>query len=150
MPAWVLDQVGTILASNPEGAGLLPGIEDWPPARRNIIRYAFTHAYARTALVSWLQVAEACVADPRSGPGDDNLVADLCATSDEFAALWQRCDVRANRGGARTFYHPSVGRFELTTEILTDSDGLRFVAFQAPPGSPGHQAAVLLSLAISA
>jgi transcriptional regulator with XRE-family HTH domain len=149
-PAWVLDRIGTVLATNAEGARLVPGIEDWPPARRNITRYVFTHPNARTVFVSWDRVAEACVADLRSGPGDDGLIAELSAASDEFAALWRRYDVRANRGGERAFYDPAVGHFELTTQILTGTDGLRFVAFQAAPGSPGHEAVVLLSLAVSA
>jgi transcriptional regulator with XRE-family HTH domain len=146
-PAWILDRTGTVLATNPEGARLLPGIEDWPAARRNITRYVFTHPYARTVFVSWDQVAEACVADLRSNPSDDELVTELSAASDEFTTLWRRYDVRTNRGGARIFYDPTVGRFELTTEILTGTDGLRFVAFQAAPGTSGHRALVLLSLA---
>jgi hypothetical protein len=52
------------------------------------------------------------------------------------------------KGGAlRTFHHPEVGRFELTSEILTAVDGQRFVTFQAQPGSADHDAVTLLSFA---
>jgi hypothetical protein len=67
-------------------------------------------------------------------------VAQLCAESAEFAALWRRYDVRVKSGARRAFDHPEAGRFELTSEILTAPDGQRFVAFQ--PGTDGDTAAI--------
>jgi hypothetical protein len=61
--------------------------------------------------------------------------------------LWQHYDVRVKSGSQRTFHHPAVGRFELTSEILTAVDGQRFVAFQARPGSADHDAITLLAMA---
>ena len=46
-PAYVLGPTSDILAANPEGGHLLAGIDDWPPARRNVVRYVFTHPSAR-------------------------------------------------------------------------------------------------------
>jgi hypothetical protein len=43
-----------------------------------------------------------------------------------------------------------VGRFELTSEILTAVDGQRFVAFQAAPDSSDHDAITLLAMATGA
>jgi transcriptional regulator with XRE-family HTH domain len=153
-PAYVLDPTSNILAANPEGSQLMAGIDAWPQARRNLIRYVFTHPAARHVFVSWRRMAEDCVAHLRTvGAGDPGspelaaLVTELSAASAEFTALWQHYDVRVKSGARRTFQHPAVGRFELTSEILTAVGGQRFVAFQARPGSADHDAMTLLAMA---
>jgi len=137
----------------PGGQQLLAGIDAWPASRRNIIRYVFTHPAAREVFLSWPRIAEDCVADLRAAAAADPgsaelraLVTELSAVSAEFADLWRRQDVRVNNGAHRRFHHPAVGRFELTTEILTAVDGQRFVAFQATPGSADHDAITLLAM----
>jgi transcriptional regulator with XRE-family HTH domain len=153
-PAYVLDPTSNILAANPEGSQLLAGIGTWPQEQRNIIRYVFAHPAARDVFVSWRRMAEDCVAHLRtvaaadpSSPDLAALVTELSATSAEFAELWQQYDVRTKSGSRRTFHHPAVGRFELTSEILTTVDGQRFVTFQARPGSADHDAMTLLAMA---
>jgi transcriptional regulator with XRE-family HTH domain len=153
-PAYVLDPTSNILAANPEGGQLMAGIDTWPPVRRNVVRYVFTHPAARTVFVSWQRMAEDCVAHLRTvaatDPGSPELAAlvtELSATSPEFAQLWQHYDVRVKSGSRRTFQHPAVGQFELTSEILTAVDGQRFVAFQAAPGSTDHDAITLFAMA---
>jgi transcriptional regulator with XRE-family HTH domain len=155
-PAYVLDPISNILAANPEGSHLMAGIDAWPRARRNVIRYVFTHPAAREVFVSWRRMAEDCVAHLRTvaaaDPGSpelEELVTELSAVSAEFAQLWQHYDVRVKSGSQRTFHHPAVGRFELTSEILTAIDGQRFVAFQARPGTADHDAITLLAMATS-
>lgn len=137
-PAYVLSPTSDLLAANAEGLRLLVGIDDWPPARRNLVRYVFLHPAARRVFASWQRMAEDCVAHLRTveaaDPGSPTLaatVAELCAESAEFALLWRRYDVRVKSGARRAFDHPEAGRFELTSEILTAADGQRFVAFQA-------------------
>lgn len=156
-PAYVIDPTGTILDANPEGSALLTGLDAWPAPQRNLTRYAFTHPAARDVFVSWPRIAEDCVADLRTAAAADpgsaeigTLVTELSAASADFAEMWRHYDVGANRGGCRTFQHPAVGRFELTTEILTATGGQRFVAFQATPGSPHHDAITLLAMAADA
>jgi hypothetical protein len=153
-PAYVLDPVSNVLAANPEGNQLMAGIDAWPPLQRNLIRYVFTHPTARHVFMSWQRMAEDCVAHLRSvaaaHPGSPDLAAlvtELSAVSVEFAELWQHYDVRVKSGARRTFHHPAVGRFELTSEILTAVDGQRFVAFQARPDSADHDAITLLAMA---
>jgi transcriptional regulator with XRE-family HTH domain len=153
-PAYVLDPTSNVLATNPEGSQLMAGIDAWPPARRNVVRYVFTHPAAREVFVSWRRMAEDCVAHLRtvaaSDPGSPELAAlvtELCAASAEFEQLWQHYDVRVKSGSRRTFHHPAVGRFELTSEILTAVDGQRFVAFQATPVSTDYDAITLLAMA---
>ncbi|MBF6170612.1 MmyB family transcriptional regulator [Nocardia blacklockiae] len=151
-PAFVLDQVSDLLAANPEGLRLLDGITDWEPRRRNLIRYVFTHPSARTVFEDWPGMARDCVAhlrtvqgaDPGS-PGLAALTAELCAASADFDDLWAHYEVRTKRGSRRVFRHRAVGRFALTSEILTARDGQRFVAFQAAPG-PDRDAVALLGL----
>ena len=153
-PAYVLDPISNILAANPEGVQLLAGIESWPPAQRNVVRYVFTHPGATDVFVSWRRMAEDCVAHLRTveaaDPGSVELAAlvgELSAASAEFVRLWRHYDVRVKSGSRRTFHHPAVGQFELTSEILTAADGQRFVAFQAKPGSTDHDALTLLAMA---
>src|SRR5205085_809261 len=95
-PAYILDPLSTILGYNAEGAGLMAGLVGWPVARRNLIRYVFTHPEARDVLLSWPEITADCVADLRTVAGADpasphlaTLVADLCADSAEFARLWR-------------------------------------------------------------
>ena len=46
-PAYVLTRTSDLLAANPEALALFPGLADWPPERRNTIRYTFFHPAAR-------------------------------------------------------------------------------------------------------
>src|ERR1700754_2656111 len=46
-PAYVVTRTYDILAANPGGARLHPGLLDWPPRQRNTIRYTFLHPEAR-------------------------------------------------------------------------------------------------------
>jgi hypothetical protein len=56
-PAFILGVTDDLLASNPEGLGLLAGIDQWPPQRRNTIRYIFLHPAARSLFVPWEHAA---------------------------------------------------------------------------------------------
>lgn len=152
-PAYVLSPTSDLLAANAEGLRLLTGIGDWPPGRRNLVRYVFTHPAARRVFASWQRMAEDCVAHLRTveaaDPGSPALaamVAELCDESAEFALLWRRYDVRVKSGARRAFAHPEAGRFELTSEILTAADGQRFVAFQAGTDATARAAVARLAL----
>ncbi|MFE3256574.1 helix-turn-helix transcriptional regulator [Nocardia sp. NPDC059091] len=152
-PAFVLDQVSNLLAANPEGLRLLSGVGDWEPADRNLIRYVFTHPEARFVFEDWEGMAMDCVAHLRTVQGNDPgslalgaLTTELCAASAEFERLWAHYDVRTKRGARRVFRHAGLGRFALTSEILSAPDGQRFVAFQAAPASPDSDALTLLGL----
>jgi transcriptional regulator with XRE-family HTH domain len=147
-PAYVLSSGSDILAENPEGLALLPGLAGWPRARRNIVRYVFLHPAARDVIVSWRRMAEDCVAHLRTVPDGETraIVAELRAASPDFAQLWRDYDVRTKSGARRAFQHPGVGRVELVSEVLSVADGQRLVVFQAAPGTPDHDALTLLTL----
>jgi transcriptional regulator with XRE-family HTH domain len=154
-PGFVLSQASDLLAANPEGLALLTGIDDWPPQRRNLVRYVFRHPDARALFDPWRAMAQDCVAHLRTVEGRDpaepglpELVAELRADSTDFDRLWRHYDVRIKSGSRRVFAHPTVGRMELTSEILTAPDGQRFVVFAPEPASPAQDAVTLLSLTV--
>jgi transcriptional regulator with XRE-family HTH domain len=155
-PAFVLGHLNDILAANPEGFALLPGIGGWPPERRNFIRYVFLHPAARDVFVEWGRVARNTVAHLRAvsaaGPAAADLTAlvtELSVGSTAFAELWKTYDVRVKTGSEVRFRHGAVGEFSLRSEILGPGlDGQRFVIYQAEPGSRDHDALVLLAMTI--
>ena len=153
-PAFVLSPTCDVLAANPEGLTLLAGIEDWPPRRRNTIRYLFLHPAARDLFVPWEKAARTSVAHLRTVAAADpdsadlaSIVAELTAGSEDFAGLWRRYDVNVKRGTEKTFRHPSVGELTLESEVLhLARGGQRLVVYQAPPGSRDHDALALLTM----
>lgn len=151
-PAYVLDEINDLLAANPEGLALMPGLDDWPPGQRNTIRYTFLHPAARTVFADWDRVAANSLAHLRTAElaAPDRtaaLVAGLSEASAEFAALWHRHDVRTKRGGATDFHHPVIGRVTLANEVLSPAgESQRLLVYQAPPGTPEHDALILLAM----
>jgi transcriptional regulator with XRE-family HTH domain len=155
-PAYVLTRTSDLLAANPEALTLFAGLADWPPERRNTIRYTFFHPAATELFADWDHVAETTAAHLRSlaagTPGDPDvfaLIAELLHASPEFARLWQRHDVRQRRGEAKPFRHPRAGEFTLTNEVFYLADGQRMSIYQAEPGSRDHDALTLLSMIAS-
>jgi transcriptional regulator with XRE-family HTH domain len=155
-PAYVLTRTSDLLAANPEALTLFAGLADWPPERRNTIRYTFFHPAARELFADWDHSAETTAAHLRSlaadtpdDPDVSALITELLDGSPEFARLWQRHDVRHRRGEAKPFRHPRVGEFTLTNEVLYLADGQRMTVYQAEPGSRDHDALTLLSMIAS-
>ena len=155
-PAYVLTRTSDLLAANAEATALFVGLADWPPERRNTIRYTFFHPAARKLFADWDHSAETTTAHLRSlaagSPGDPDvsaLIAELRDGSPEFARLWQRHDVRQRRGEPKRFRHPQVGEFILTYEVLYLTDGQRMSVYQAEPGSRHQDALTLLSMTAS-
>ncbi|WP_040838198.1 helix-turn-helix domain-containing protein [Nocardia brevicatena] len=151
-PAYVLNDVNDVLAANPEGFALMPGLDDWPAAARNTIRYTFLHPTAKMLFADWDRVARNTVAhlrsvEPASAQPVAELVDELSAASSEFAALWRRHEVWVKRGGETAFRHPFIGQVTLANEILHHtSDEQRMLLYQAPPGTAEHDALTLLSM----
>ncbi|MFG7946829.1 helix-turn-helix domain-containing protein [Streptomyces cacaoi] len=154
-PAYVVSRTNDILASNRPGLRLLPGIEEWPAERRNVTRYMFLHPGSRELYVDWEETAEHGVAHLRAAAGADPEQPDLAALVDEllrespdFARFWGRYEVRARGGGVKHYRHPEVGRMTLDYEVLavSRSDGQRLVSYQAPRGTPDHDAMLLLGM----
>ncbi len=152
-PAYVLTRTSDVLAANPESLALFVGLTDWPPERRNTIRYTYLHPAARHLFAAWNRSAETTAAHLRSlaadSPNDPDvaaLIAELLEGSPEFARIWQLHDVRQRRGEAKSFRHPEIGDFTLTYEVLYLTDGQRMTVYQAKPGTRDHDALALLSM----
>ncbi|MGO4427183.1 transcriptional regulator, partial [Streptomyces sp. MCAF7] len=77
-----------------------------------------------------------------------DLVAELLNKSAEFTDLRERYDVRWHTHGSKTFHHPKVG--DLTPGYqsmqLEGTQGQRFIAYYAEPGTPDHDRLVLLDM----
>ncbi|XVS67538.1 helix-turn-helix transcriptional regulator [Actinosynnema sp. CA-299493] len=153
-PAYVLNRCNDMLAANAAGLALLAGLDSWPPARRNTIRYIFLHPTARTLFVDWDTIARNAVAHLHAMegvlPGDPALkalVEELSAKSEQFSSLWHQHDVRSLSTGRKVLDHPGVGRMTLTYEVLDVlTDHQRVVVYQAPAGTVDHDSMMLLNL----
>ncbi|MEU6389148.1 helix-turn-helix transcriptional regulator [Streptomyces sp. NPDC046939] len=153
MPAYVVSRHSHMLAANPAGRRLLPGMWDLPPEERNVARYLFLHPAGRSLYVPWEETVAKSVAHLRAVGGADpddpklvRLVGELLLKSPEFARMWDRYDVCERSGGVKTFDHPKAGRMTLTYEImqLARTGGQRLVVYQAPTGSPDEEALLKL------
>jgi transcriptional regulator with XRE-family HTH domain len=155
-PAYVLNQISDVLATNPEALALFHGLGAWPPPRRNTARYTFLHPAARELFADWAHSAattaanlHAVAAHHPDAPGLTELVDELTEHSPDFANLWQRYDLRRRQGESKTFRHPQVGTITLTYEVLHLSDSRRISIYQAAPGSTDHDALELLAMLAS-
>ncbi|MGW1617550.1 helix-turn-helix transcriptional regulator [Streptomyces sp. NPDC002172] len=154
-PAYVLSRTLDILAANPGGLHLYAGIENWPAKQRNLARYYFLHPAAREVFPEWETRIRGCVARLRALAGTDpdapdlaQLVGELLLKSADFARLWERYDVRPHRPGTKRFHHPQVGDVTLGYQAmqLEGTPGHRLVAYYADPGTPDHDAMLLLDM----
>ncbi len=124
-PAYVISRSMDILAWNPGGLALYPGLDDWPVKQRNLARYLFLHPSARTLFTHWERQITGCVARLRVNAGTapdapdlTNLVGELLLKSPDFAGLWERYEVTGRKPAHKTFLHPQVGTLTLTSQSL--------------------------------
>jgi len=145
-----------LLAANPAGFSLLPGLAEWPARQRNTIRYTFLHPAARALWPDWEQKARGCVAHLHAAAGADPdapdlaaIIGELIVKSPDFSRLWDRYEIRRMGDGEKLFRHPVVGTMTLAHESLelTRTDGQRLVVYMAAPGTPDYDAVVLLDMA---
>ncbi|MDQ1018601.1 helix-turn-helix domain-containing protein [Streptomyces afghaniensis] len=153
LPAYVVSRYNRVLAANPPGRRLMPGLWDWPEDQRNLTRYLFLHPVGRTLYEPWEETVALSVAHLRAVAGADAddpeltaLVGELVLKSAKFAQLWERYDVCERGGGQKCFQHPKVGAMTLTYEVmrLARTGGQRMVVYQAAPGTPDETAMLRL------
>jgi transcriptional regulator with XRE-family HTH domain len=154
-PAYIISRSMDLLAWNPGGLALYAGLDDWPAKHRNLARYLFLHPTAHTLFPDWDNQVRACVSRLRAvagttpdAPDLTNLVGELLLKSPDFAKLWERYDVTGRKPAHKTFHHPHVGTITLAAQSmhLEDTPGQRLGVYVAEPGSPDHDALLLLDL----
>ncbi|MEV0780809.1 helix-turn-helix transcriptional regulator [Streptomyces sp. NPDC050428] len=155
-PAYVVSRSMDVLAHNPGGLALYPGLADWPATQRNLGRYLFLHPAAREIFPDWDNQIRHCVSRLRALAGTDpdapdltQLVGELLLKSPDFAKLWDRYDVTGRKITTKTFQHPQVGKITLDFQgmALEGTPGHRLGVYTAQPGSPDHDAMLLLDMA---
>lgn len=154
-PAYVIGRSMDLLAWNPGGLALFAGLADWPATQRNIARYLFLHPTAPILFPDWDYQVRGCVARLRAQSGIDpdapdltNLVGELLLKSPDFVKLWERYDVISRKKIQKTFHHPEVGVLTLSGQsmYLEETPGQRLGVYTAEPGTPDHDAMLLLNL----
>ncbi|GAA1372714.1 helix-turn-helix transcriptional regulator [Streptomyces beijiangensis] len=149
-PAQVMSDWGEVLAMNAMAMALSG--ENGPG--RNIIRAYFTDPAARAIAPvedqegharSHVAQLRAVLAARPQDPGPVGLVAELCATSEEFAALWEEHEVAVRRSAVKRFIHPVVGLLELDCEVLAVAErGQNLIVHSARPGTQTYERLQLL------
>ncbi|WP_103890205.1 helix-turn-helix transcriptional regulator [Actinacidiphila yanglinensis] len=156
-PAYVTSRTLDILACNPGALALYAGIEDWPAKQRNLARFLFLHPAARDLYSDWDTQLAGCVARLRALAGTDpdapdltGLVGELLVKSPDFAKLWDRYQVNRSlhTRKPKTFHHPQVGDITLPFQgmQLEGSPGQRLGVYVTTPGTPEHDAVVILDM----
>ncbi|MER5805637.1 helix-turn-helix transcriptional regulator [Streptomyces mirabilis] len=154
-PAYVVSRSMDLLAWNPGGLALYAGLADWPAPQRNLARYLFLHPTAPTLFPDWDNLVRGCVARLRAvagtapdAPDLTSLVGELLLKSPDFVKLWERYDVVGRRKIQKTFHHPEVGILTLSGQSmhLEGTPGQRLGVYTAEPGSPDHDAMLLLDM----
>ncbi|MFJ7249915.1 helix-turn-helix transcriptional regulator [Kitasatospora sp. NPDC098652] len=124
-PAQVVSDLGDVLAQNAMAAAVFG--DATAPGQRNLLLRWFTDPAARALFPpeDHEELARAHVAGLRAAhaarPGDRRvaeLLAELLATGEEFAAYWQRHEVALRRSGRKRVRHPVVGELDLECEVL--------------------------------
>ncbi|MEU6085531.1 helix-turn-helix transcriptional regulator [Streptomyces sp. NPDC047085] len=126
-PAQVVTDCGAVLAQNALAKALVGDASARPPRERNLTRRFFLDptaralfppedlpGHARDHVANLRAVAAARPHDPEPAA----LVAELRASSEEFARLWDEHEVSTRRPNKKRFLHPVVGLLELDCEVL--------------------------------
>ncbi|MFG3250300.1 helix-turn-helix transcriptional regulator [Streptomyces sp. NPDC048187] len=154
-PAYVISRSMDMLAWNPGGLALYAGLQEWPATHRNLARYLFLHPAARDLFGDWDRQVTGCVARLRAvagtapdAPDLTSLVGELLLKSPDFARLWERYEVTGRKPARKTFRHPRVGTVTLTSQSmhLEATPGQRIGVYTAEPGTPDHDAMLLLDM----
>lgn len=146
VPAYVLDDVTTIIARNSLAAAVFGPLEGHPanmtwrwfaePRLRSMVEPSHHHDTIGRTFVSALRVA--------TGWGDRRhqgaqLVAELAAISSNFVRLWESGSVVPFEPIRMTINHP-VGPLDVSTEIVHSSSGdHRILLLRPDPGTPTRQ-----------
>ncbi|NUR27990.1 MAG: helix-turn-helix domain-containing protein [Catenulispora sp.] len=154
-PAYIVSRTNDVLAANPAGLALFPGLADMPAKQRNITRYVFLHPAAKELYPEWDKLVPKSVAFLRARAGADpddpelvSLIGELVVKSKDFARLWERYELCLVGQGTKAYQHPDVGPMTLDYEAmeLANTGGQRMIVYYTVPGTPDHDAVTLLDM----
>ncbi|CAI9119202.1 helix-turn-helix transcriptional regulator [Brytella acorum] len=137
-PAFIRTATWDMVAWNRAATELMTDFALLPPEHRNILRLIFLDPRSRTLHPDWESTARFIVSSfrmdtARAGAAEavEPLVAELCAASFEFRALWQDRTVHTFGHGAKTFHHPVHGpqAFEVSTFAVDGRPDLILVIY---------------------
>jgi transcriptional regulator with XRE-family HTH domain len=140
LPAMLVDHHFNLRAWNREMSAVMIDFDELPAEQRNIMWLCVMHptflrAYCNRAQIVREGVAElraAWAADP-----DDVALADLARTlrreSEQFAEMWEQCDVKVTGNGVNRMLHATAGPVDLRYNVLNPigDRGLRLYVYQA-------------------
>lgn len=134
-----------VLATNQLARTLYEEALDTNEQPPNLARFVFLDARARRFYRDWNGIAHDAVGSLRTEaartPGNTDLadlIDELAAHSDEFAARWDAHDVEYYRSGQQHFHHPAVGDLDLDYDALEipADPGLTIVTYTLAPTAP--------------
>ncbi|MFK0153210.1 helix-turn-helix transcriptional regulator [Streptomyces sp. NPDC090493] len=140
-PAFVVGPALDIMAANSLATALHSGFERFD----NLARMVFVDPAGRDFYQEWERAAHSCVAEIRAAYGHDpesariaEVVAELSARSEEFAALWQLHDVKGKSQEGKHLKHPQAGDLHIKFAAFTVNGAphQQLVVYQAEPASP--------------
>jgi transcriptional regulator with XRE-family HTH domain len=119
-PAIIKTALWDVVAWNRAAAVVLTDYGALPVGQRNILRLVFGSPRIQAAQEDWEGLARLLVGAFRADVARagataeiDQLVAELCAVSADFARLWRGHDVRVHGEGIKRLRHPTLGPIEL-------------------------------------
>ncbi|MBN6040260.1 helix-turn-helix domain-containing protein [Amycolatopsis sp. 195334CR] len=146
-PAFVEGRYFDILAANALATALSPRLS---PGHNQLLD-VFLDRAEQDLHLDWDGTTKCYAASlRRSADPDDRrfieLIDELSLLSPRFRTLWNRHDVRTQRGGVVPVDHPRLGELRLHRERLAISgtDGLTLVVYHADAGSPDAEKLGLL------
>ncbi|MEU6106177.1 helix-turn-helix transcriptional regulator [Streptomyces flaveolus] len=154
-PAFIRNGRLDILAVNDLGRALYaPLFTATASTPVNIARFQFLDPTSRGFFPDWNASVNTTVSLLRTeagrAPGDTELtglIGELVTRSDEFRTAWAKHNVRLHHTGRKAFRHPAIGEITLDFDAmqLPGDAGLTLTAYSAEPGTPEHDALMLLA-----
>ncbi|ROP66495.1 helix-turn-helix protein [Curtobacterium sp. ZW137] len=148
LPAYARNGRTDIIAMNPLGAALMPGLVPNGKEQANIARYLFLDPSSQEFYDDWERVARDMVAAFRIEAGRTpfdrsltDLIGELSTRSNPFRTWWASHNVRLHTSATKTLHNPTVGEVEVTGEALTlaSEPDITIITYVTEPASVSEE-----------